>query len=73
MKNSQKWKPKCKWIESITIDLKNSGKTKYKYYTPKSLEEEKIMEDEFSRKMDATFNILFPEGIYKAMEKFRKK
>jgi len=73
MKNSQKWEPKRKWIESIIIDLKDPGKTKYKYYTPKSEEEEKMMEDEFNRKMDAVFDVLFPEGIYKAMEKFREK
>jgi hypothetical protein len=70
---SEKWKPKHRWIESITISLKEPQKAKYKYYTPKSLEEEKMMEDEFNRKMDTIFDILFPEGIYKAMEKFRKK
>ena len=63
-KELQKWKPKRKWIESISIDLKNPGKTKYKYYTPKNLEEEKMMEDEFNRKMEATFNILFPVYYY---------
>lgn len=69
---SEKWKPKHRWIESITISLKDPNKTKYKYYPPKSLEEEKTMEEEFNRKMEATFDILFPEGIYKAMEKFRR-
>ncbi len=72
-KEIQKWKPKHRWIESMTISLEDPDKTKYKYYTPKSEEEEKRMEEDFNRKMDATFDILFPEGIYKAMEKFQKK
>lgn len=72
MKNPQKWKPKRRWIQTITIDLKDPKKTKYTYYTPKTPQEEKMMEEDYSRKMEAVFDIIFPEGIYKAMEKFRK-
>ena len=70
---SEKWKPKRRWIEFITISLKEPQKAKYKYYIPKSPEEEKRLEEEFNRKMKGIFNILFPEGIYKAMKDFRKK
>jgi hypothetical protein len=68
---SEKWKPKNRWIKSITINLDKPGKAKYKYYTPKSPEEEKMMEDDFNGKMEEIFDIIFPEGIYKAMENFR--
>jgi hypothetical protein len=70
---SEKWKPKHRWIESITINLKEPQKAKYKYYMPKNPEEEKRIEDEFNRKMEEIFDIIFPEGIYEAMKKFRKK
>ena len=42
----EKWKPKRKWISEIIIKLDKPRKTKYKYYVPKSPEEEKRMEDE---------------------------
>lgn len=68
----EEWKSKRKWIESTTIDLK-TGKSKHKYFVPKSPEEEERLENEFNRKMEETFDILFPEGIYNAMKDFWKK
>lgn len=61
-KEVKKWKPKKKWIESITINLK-TGKSKYKYFTPKNQEEEEKLEAEFDEKMRQVFDILFPNGI----------
>lgn len=61
-KRSKNWKPKRKWIESTTIDLK-TGKSKHKYFIPKTPEEEKKLEDEFDEKMRQVFDILFPNGI----------
>jgi len=60
-KKSEKWKPKRKWIESMTIDLETS-KTKYKYFTPKTPEEEKQLESDWDAKMDRIFDILFNEA-----------
>jgi hypothetical protein len=68
----EKWKPKYKWIESMTVNLKKSKKAKYKYYIPKTQEEEKEMEGKWNAKMEAIFNIIFPEGAYTALENFRK-
>jgi len=65
----EKWKPKYRWIESMTISLKNPGKTKYKYYVPKTQEEEKEMEDKWNAKMEPIFDMIF----CKALENFRKK
>lgn len=62
IKKSEKWKPKHRWIESITINLK-TGKEKYKYFTPKTPEEEKRLEAEYHEKMRRVFEILFPNGI----------
>lgn len=61
-KKSKKWKPKRKWIESITINLK-TGRSKYKYFVPKTPEEEKKLEAEFDEKMKETLKIIFPNGI----------
>jgi len=61
-KKFKKWKPKHKWIESITINLK-TGKVKYKYFTPKTPEEEKRLEEEFDEKIKKTLEILFSDGI----------
>ena len=69
----KKWKPRYKWIESMTVNLKKPEKAKYKYYIPKTQEEEKEMEDKWNVKMGTMFNIIFPEGIYRALEDFRKK
>ncbi len=33
-KSNKKWKPKHKWIKSVTINLE-TGKEKYKYFIPK--------------------------------------
>lgn len=52
-KTNKKWRPKHRWIESITINLKG-GKTKYKYFTPKTFEEEKKLEAEFDKNMQET-------------------
>jgi hypothetical protein len=52
-KTTKKWKPKHRWIESITINLKG-GKTKYKYFTPKTPEEERRLEAEFDENMKET-------------------
>ncbi len=71
-KSIKRWTPKHKWIESITIDLK-TGKTKYKYFTPKTPEEEKRLEDEWELKMKQIFNILFPKGILEAFKKYKKR
>ena len=62
VKNKPKWKPKSRWIRSISINLK-TGKNKYKYFNPKTPEEEKKLEAEFDEKMKRTFEILFPNGI----------
>lgn len=62
MKEKSKWKPKRKWIESTTIDLK-TGKEKHKYFIPKTPEEEKRLEAEHNEKMRQVFEILFPNGI----------
>ncbi len=62
IKKSKKWKPKRKWIESITINMK-TGKSKYKYFTPKTQKEEEKLEAEFDEKMKQVFKILFPHGI----------
>jgi len=62
IKKLPKWKPKHRWIKSTTIDLK-TGKSKHKYFIPKTPEEEKKLEDEFDEKMRQVFDILFPNGI----------
>ena len=63
IKESNKdWKPKHKWIESTTIDLK-TGKSKHKYFVPKTPEEEKKLKDDYNEKMKQVFDILFPNGI----------
>lgn len=62
MKEKSKWKPKHRWITSTTVDIK-TGKTKNKYYVPKTPEEEKRLEDDHSEKMRQVFEILFPNGI----------
>jgi hypothetical protein len=72
-KTTKKWKPKHRWIESITINLKG-GKTKYKYFTPKTPEEEKRLEAEFDEKMQRVLEIVFPNGIKeKEIEKLEKE
>ena len=62
IKKSPKWRPKRKWIESTTIDLK-TGKSKHKYFVPKTPEEEKKLEDDYNEKMKQVLDILFPNGI----------
>ena len=59
---NKKWRPKQRWIESIIINLKG-GKTKYKYFIPKTPEEEKRLEMKFDEKMQRVFEIVFPNGI----------
>ena len=56
--SNREWKPKCKWIESVTINPK-TGKEKYKYFIPKTQAEEKRLEAEFDEKMKETLNIVF--------------
>lgn len=56
-REAKAWKPKKKWIESFAINLK-TGKTKYKYFVPKTPEEEKRLETEFNKKMGEVFDIL---------------
>ena len=62
MKEKPKWKPKYRWITSTNIDIKN-GKSKHKYYVPKTPEEEKRLEEDHNEKMRQVFEILFPHGI----------
>ncbi len=52
------WRPKHKWIESVTINLE-TGKERYKYFIPKTQAEEKRLEAEFDEKMKETLNIVF--------------
>lgn len=68
----KKWMPKCKWIESININLK-TGKEKYNYFIPKTFEEEKRLEYEFDEKMKGVLNLIFPNGIQEELEKFYKE
>ena len=56
--SNKEWKPKHKWIESVTINLE-TGKERYKYFIPKTQAEEKRLEAEFDEKMKETFNIIF--------------
>ena len=56
--SNKKWKPKYKWIKSITINLK-TNKAKHKYFIPKTLQEEKRLEAEFNEKMQETLEIIF--------------
>jgi len=60
--SNKKWKPKHKWVESVTINLE-TGKEKYKYFIPKTLQEEKRLKVEFDEKMKETLEIIFPNGI----------
>jgi len=60
IKKPEKWKPKYRWIESISIDLK-TGKEKFKYLVPKTPEEEEKLETEFNRKMRGVLDILLNE------------
>lgn len=64
------WRPKCRWLASFTIKLDDPKKTKHHYYLPKSAQEEKQIEEDFNRKMDRVFDIIFPGGIGKAFEDF---
>ena len=57
-KSNKKWKPKQRWIESITINSK-TGKAKYKYFIPETPGEEKRLEAEFNEKMKRVFEVLF--------------
>jgi len=57
IKKPEKWKPKYRWIESISIDLK-TGKEKFKYFVPKTQEEEEKLQAEFDRKMRGVLSIL---------------
>lgn len=67
---SEKWRPKHKWIKTITIDLKEPKKTKYTYHVPKTREEEKRMEDDFNIKIETIFDIIIPEILKREVEKF---
>jgi len=49
------WKPKHKWIKSFRIDLK-TGKTKYEYFVPKTLQEEERLESGLDRVYDILFD-----------------
>ena len=69
----KQWKPKTRWIKSITINLKEPGKEKYEFYVPKTEEEEREMQAEWDRKMEHTFDILFPERPHKALQDMRNK
>jgi len=60
--NEQKWKPKWKWIESVTIDLK-TGKSKNKYFVPKTPEEEERLKAKYDKRMNQAFDILFNEVL----------
>jgi hypothetical protein len=71
--NKKQWKPKTRWIESITITLKQPGKAKYEYYIPKTEEEEKKMQADWDQKMEDTLNIIFSEGPYKALQDIKKQ
>lgn len=54
MNNKPKnWKPKRKWIDTLIINPK-TGKIEYRYFTPKTPEEEKRMEAEFDENMQET-------------------
>lgn len=55
--NSKKWKPKGRWISELIINPK-SGKIEYKYFTPKTPEEEKKLEDEFNENMQETVEMV---------------
>ncbi len=50
------WKPKSRWVTSVTISLEKSGKGKYKgkysheYYTPQTPEEEANLFKEYDQK-----------------------
>ncbi len=67
-KKSEKWKPKHKWIESMTINLE-TGKTKYKYFIPKTPEEEKQLESDWDAKTERVFDILFPNELMEELKK----
>lgn len=60
--SNKKWIPKYKWIESVTINLE-TGKKKYKYFIPKTSQEEKRLKAEFDKKMQETFEIIFQNEI----------
>jgi len=52
------WKPKNKWLKAFTIDLK-TGKSEEEYYTPKSQEEEDIIQKDFDFRMEKVYDIIF--------------
>lgn len=60
IKKVKMWKPKRKWIKSMIVNLE-TGKTKYKYFTPQTPEEEKQLESDWNEKMDKVFDILLNE------------
>jgi len=53
----KKWKPKRKWIGALIINPK-TGKIEYKYFTPKTPEEEEKLEAEFNENMQETIKMV---------------
>jgi hypothetical protein len=52
-----KKKPKRKWIDTLIINPK-TGKIEYKYFTPKTSEEEEKLEAEFEENMQETIEVV---------------
>jgi hypothetical protein len=64
-----KKKPKRKWIDTLIINPK-TGKIEYKYFTPKTSEEEEKLEAEFEENMQETIEaILSSENDTKENQK----
>lgn len=53
----KKGKPKRKWIGTLIINPK-TGKIEYRYFTPKTPEEEKKLEAEFDENMQETIEMV---------------
>lgn len=62
--NKEKWRSEWRWIESIDISFKKPYKTKYHYYIPKTVEEEKKMVNEWNSKVDPIYNELFEMALH---------
>lgn len=57
------WRPKYRWLASVTISLDGSKRDKHCYYTPKSAEEERIIEKDFNERMDRVFDPIFSKVL----------
>jgi len=64
IKEAEAWKPKSRWIDSFTVNLK-TGKARYRYFVPKTAEEEERLKADSNKQMAELFDILLSEHFSK--------